>query len=258
MNIRYSLLPGWMAIVWLMVGMIMNACAADAMTWREEVLMHDGNKIIVTRSQTRGGSHEIGQPPPVKEHAISFVLPGTNKTITWVSEYGKDVGRSNFDLLAVHVLDGVPYIVASPNLCLSYNKWGRPNPPYVFFKYDGKDWKRISLSEFPTEFKTINVAADTLGDESKLVALGFVSVEEIKKLNSEFKQPEYRSIVREPVKGRSGLVGCEHMIPYGKGGWLGLDWFQDQPSYDACLKFCERKGVRKEDCPCGTLFKGEK
>ncbi|MBK9131752.1 MAG: hypothetical protein IPM20_08995 [Gammaproteobacteria bacterium] len=230
---------------------------SDSVSWKEEVLLHDGSKIIVTRSQTRGGSHEIGQPPPVKEHTISFVLPGTSKPITWISEYSKDIGRSNFDLLAVHILNGAPYIVASPNLCLSYNKWGRPNPPYILFKYDGKDWKRISLSEFPIEFKTINVAADTLGDESKLVTLGFVSAEKIEELNSEFKQPEYRSIVREPVKG-AGITKCEQMIPYGKGGWLGLDWFKDQPTYEACMKFCERKGVRKEDCPCETLFKGEK
>jgi hypothetical protein len=175
-------------------------------SWKEEVLLHDGSKIIVERSQTRGGSHEIGQPPPVKEHVISFKLPGSNKTITWKSEYGEDVGRANFDLLAVHVLNGTPYIVASPNLCLSYNKWGRPNPPYVFFKYDGKAWQRIPLSEFPAKFKTINVAADTLGDEEKLVNLGLVTAEKIKELNSEFKQPEYKTILREAYPTAGG--GC--------------------------------------------------
>lgn len=187
----------------LMMGVSMNADAGlfgfGDKSWKEEVLLHDGSKIIVKRSQTRGGSHEIGQPPPVKEHTIFFTLPNSSKTITWTSEYGEDVGRANFDLLAVHVLNGTPYIVVSPNLCLSYNKWGRPNPPYVFLKYDGKGWQRIPLSEFPAEFKTINVAVSTLGDEDKLTSLGFVSAEKIRELNSEFRQPEYRSILREPL-----------------------------------------------------------
>ncbi|MEK7412655.1 MAG: hypothetical protein AAB263_04985, partial [Planctomycetota bacterium] len=99
----------------LMMGVSMNADAEllgfGGKSWKEEVLLHDGSKIIVKRSQTRGGSHEIGQPPPVKEHTISFTLPNSSKTITWTSEYGEDVGRANFDLLAVHVLNGTPYIV---------------------------------------------------------------------------------------------------------------------------------------------------
>lgn len=189
-------------------------------SWKEEVLLHDGQKIIVKRSQTRGGSHEIGQPPPVKEHTITFTLPNSSKTITWTSEYGEDVGRANFDLLAVHVLNGIPYIVATPNLCLSYNKWGRPNPPYVFFKYDGKAWQRIPLSAFPAEFKTINVAISTLDDEDKLISLGFVSAEKIKELNSDVRQPEYKAILREPVKGGNGSsVNCEELVSY-KGSWI--------------------------------------
>lgn len=183
------------------MGAMMNAEAGlfglGGTNWKEEVLLHDGAKIIINRSQIRGGRHEIGQPPPIKEHTISFTLPNSSKTITWTSEYGEDVGRANFDLLAVHLLNGTPYIVASPNLCLSYNKWGRPNPPYVFFKYDGQAWQRIALSEFPAKLKTINVAVSTLGDEDKLTCLGLVSAEKIRELNSEYKQPEYQSILRE-------------------------------------------------------------
>jgi hypothetical protein len=191
----------WAAMISLVIlGSSMSTCAMAGTSWKEEVLLHDGQRIIVERSQTRGGDHEIGQPPPVKEHTISFVLPNSDRTITWTSEYGEDVGRANFNLLALHVLNGTPYIVASPNLCLAYNKWGRPNPPYVFFRYDGKTWQRISLSELPVEFKTINVAASTLADEDRLTKLGFVSAERIKELNNEFIQPEYKTILREPLE----------------------------------------------------------
>jgi hypothetical protein len=170
-------------------------------SWKEEVLLHDGSKMAITRSQTYGGRREIGQPPPIKEHTVIFTLPNTDKTIRWTSEYGEDLGRTNFHLLAVHVLHGTPYVVAEPNLCLSYNKWGRPNPPYVFFKYDGAAWQRIPLEEFPVEFKTMNVAISL--DRryvQEMVKRGVTTVEQIQQRNRELPQPEFKTILREPVK----------------------------------------------------------
>jgi hypothetical protein len=207
----------------LTLGVSMNAYGFGGDSWKEEVLLHDGSTLTVNRSQSYGGQHEIGQPPPIKEHTISFMLPNTKETITWTSEYGEDIGRTNFYLLAVHVLNGTPYIVASPNLCLSYNKWGRPNPPYVFFKYDGKAWQRIPLEEVPAEFQTINVALDTLGREVKnLVSLRVVSSEKIKELNHHTTIPEYQTILRGAVKPGSlgSSVNCEKLVYY-KGVWVG-------------------------------------
>ncbi len=189
-------------------------------SWKEEVLLHDGSKIIVKRSQSYGGRHEVGQPPPIKEHTITFTLPSSNKSITWTSEYGEDLGRTNFNLLAVHLMKDTPYIVASPNLCLSYNKWGRPNPPYVFFKHDGKAWQRIPLSEFPAEFKTINVALDILGHEvENLVSLSFVSSEKIKELNQHTVIPEFKTILREALPAVYINEMCEERVLY-KGSWI--------------------------------------
>jgi hypothetical protein len=169
-------------------------------SWQEEVLLHDGSKMIVERSQSYGGRHEIGQPPPIKEHTVTFTLPNTDKTITWTSEYGEDLGRTNFHLLAVHVLNGTPYIVAEPNLCLSYNKWGRPNPPYVFFKYDGIAWQRISLEALPTEFTTINVVLGLSRQfVDAMVKQGLVPMESVQKQNSHLPQPQYKTILRESM-----------------------------------------------------------
>jgi len=190
-------------------------------SWQEEVLLHDGSKMIVTRSQTYGGSHEIGQPPPIKEHTISFTPPGSGKRITWTSEYGEDLGRTNFHLLAVHVLKGTPYIVAEPNLCLSYNKWGRPNPPYVFFKYDGRVWQRIPLEAFPTEFTSTNVVLGLSRQfVDAMVKQGVVPAEHIQKQNSSLPQSEYKTLLREPVKpGAEGATNCEERVLY-KGHWI--------------------------------------
>jgi hypothetical protein len=188
----------------LMMGASMSAEAGlfgfGGDSWKEEVLLHDGSKIIAQRSLSYGGRREVGQGAPIKEQSISFTLPNSNKTIKWASEYSEDVGRANFNLLALHILNGTPYIVAEPNLCLSYNKWGRPNPPYVLFKHDGKAWQRIPLEEFPAEFKTVNVAIYLGGrDVEEMLSLGFVSAEKIKALNSSLTQPEYKSILRTPL-----------------------------------------------------------
>ncbi len=204
----------------LMLGAAIGACAATGNTWKEEILLHDGQKMIVQRSQTYGGRGEPGQSGPIKEHSISFQLPGSSRSIAWTSEYGQDLGRTNFNLLAVHVLNATPYVVASPNLCLSYNKWGRPNPPYVVFKYEGTQWQRIAIEALPIEFKTINVVlsiqkvqADELSD------MGLVSAETIKRLNESTERTEFKKILREPFSREKIDTMCEERVLY-KGAWV--------------------------------------
>lgn len=226
-----------------------------AVTWKEEVLLHDGNKIIVERSQSYGGRHEIGQSQPVKEQEISFTVPGTNKAIIFKSEFSEDVGRANFNLLALHIIKSTPYLVVEPNLCLSYNKWGRPNPPYLFFKHDSKTWQRITLSELPVEFKSMNLIINNGREEHIKKAesdLGYVPAESVQKINSSLKQPEYGTILREPLQnyGKS----CGEMVSDGKGGWIGIGWFRKQASLESCLKYCEFMKISTQHCPCGTIF----
>jgi hypothetical protein len=49
----------------LNLGVSLNAEAGlfgfGGTSWKEEVLLHDGSKVIVDRSAERGGRHEIGQ-----------------------------------------------------------------------------------------------------------------------------------------------------------------------------------------------------
>lgn len=202
-----------------------SACATGGIgtSWKEEVQLHDGSRIIVERSFSRGGLHEPGQGSPIKEQDITFTMPGSGKTVTWKSEFSEDVGRANFNLLALDILNGTPYIVTEPNLCLSYNKWGRPNPPYVVFKYDGQTWQRIPLAELPAEFKQPNVTitvddADLFREIDKHAV---VSAASIKVLNGRLTQPEYKTILREAIKGKNGIsiTDCEELIRY-KGYWI--------------------------------------
>ncbi|KAF0203354.1 MAG: hypothetical protein FD173_1825 [Gallionellaceae bacterium] len=184
----------------LMMGVSISACSTS---WKEEVQLHDGNKIIVKRSQSRGGGHEIGQEVPVNEHKIFFTLPGTHRAITWETTFGQDINDSNLIPLALDVINGTPYIATTNAGCIAYNKWGRPNPPYVFFKYDSEAWQRISLEEFPTEIKEANLVIGLQLHERRLSShSGALSAEEVKSINAESRSSEVsylRLFVREPM-----------------------------------------------------------
>ena len=44
-------------------------------SWQEEVLLHDGRTMVVDRSLSYGGGHEIGQPAPIKEKTSPSKCP---------------------------------------------------------------------------------------------------------------------------------------------------------------------------------------
>lgn len=201
------------------LGVSMSACASlnFGKSWKEEALLHDGSKIIVERSVERGGRHEIGQQPPIKEEKLTFTLPATNERITWKNAYSEDVGLADFMPLLIDTFQGAVYVVSAPVGCLSYNKWGRPNPPYVIFKYLGKVWQQIKLQELPVEIKTPNLIISSPDNNVEKLGTSFVKAEVIQQINSSLRQPEYQTILREalPNVGKE----CIELVLY-KGAWI--------------------------------------
>jgi len=244
-------------VIILQLCLFLSGCAlGHSAWWKEEVLLHDGQTIIVDRSQTHGGRAEIGQDP-IAEHIVSFTVPGTHNRIKWSS--GFDVNDDRLVLLALDIVNGVPYIVTHPAGCIAYNKWGRPNPPYVFFKYDGKVWQRILPAEYPSLINEANVVIGFSNHEERLQKYSqAVPAADIKSINAEAKNPHvlfHRVFTKYPlpVTGDTN-VGCEEMVTNGKGTWLSIDWFSSEPSYEACLKVCSEQWFSKEYCPCDRLL----
>lgn len=213
----------WLLGISLMVlGGGMSACAGGT-SWKEEVLLHDGSRLIVERSVVRKGRHEPFQRPPIGEESLSFKHPVTHERIRWKDGYGDDVGMSNFGLLMLEIDQKAAYIVVEPRGCLSYNKWGRPNPPYVVFKFQGGDWKRIALQELPTRFKTPNLIMSSPDDAAKQAGGGLITAEKVDQINNNGpfsaaypQPPQYKTILREPYPTAAG--GCPVMVRI-KGGW---------------------------------------
>lgn len=198
----------------------MSACA-DGTSWKEEVLLHDGSRFIVERSVVRKGRHEPFQQPTIGEQSLSFDFPSSNQRVRWKDEYSEDLSHANFLPMMLEIDNDVAYLVASPLGCLSYNKWGRPNPPYVVFKYQGRDWKRIALQELPTKFKTPNLIISSPDDAAKKAGVNLISAEMVSRINNApvaagSEQPQYKTILREPYPAAAG--GCPVMVRI-KGGW---------------------------------------
>lgn len=203
----------------LTLGVSMNACATSTFTWKEEVLLHDGRKIVVERSDTYDSSlpHEIGQGPPLAEHKTTFMIPGAHQQVTWKSNNRSMTDPEHLDLLVLDFVGEVPYVATAPNRSFAYIKWGRPNPPYVFFKYAG-EWKRVPLEEFPGELQ-INVIVPSRqhGPYKKKViaenqAHGFVRAQAVAELNREpGRSGESYSILRTPLD--YGPLRPEHKGP---------------------------------------------
>lgn len=243
----------------LILGLAVNAYAMNTVTWKEEVALHDGKTLIVTRTHTHDpkGFREIGQPPPLVEATITFTIPGTKQAVTWKSDFGRAF-QDSLNLLVLDILNGTPYLAAKPAGCLAYNKWDRPNPPYVFFKYNG-EWKQISLEEFPEEIKSANVILSPGSNDNKRKEIqevtnrvGFVPVAKIKELNK-YSQKDSLVLARTPIKTAT-TVSCSKDVYVGDG-WMGLDWFTSKSSYEECVKVCTLNKISPQYCPCGNLFK---
>jgi len=185
----------------LMLGVSMSAGARflgfGDTSWKEEVLLHDGSKIVVSRSVSRGGRHEIGQQPPIKEESMTFTLPSTNERIVWKSEFSADIGLADFQPLLLDIFQGTAYVVTSLVGCLAYNKWGRPNPPYVIFKYQDKIWQRITMQELPAELNKPNLIFSSPDNEVEKLGKRYVTVAMVQQANSDLTQIQFKTILRE-------------------------------------------------------------
>ena len=78
------------------------------------------------------------------------------------------------------------------------------------------------ITEVPNEFKTINLIVNNGREEDieKLASkLGYVSAEDVRKINSSLTQPEYMTILREPLAKERVDQMCEERVLY-KGSWI--------------------------------------
>jgi hypothetical protein len=202
-------------IVILTLGISMSTQAqlfgigGKTMSWKEEVLLHDGQIIIAERFYNLGGYSTIDSTERAAvDQTVTFSLPGTNKKIVWKTNYNAtDIKVDNLGLILFDVVNDTPYIATYPVGCFAFEKWKRPNPPYVLFKYESNQWKQISLSELPIPLNKANVV---VGLPATVLLKPFYSVAQVNEKNRNVV-PRYKAVLREPLI--TELCRMEHSGP---------------------------------------------
>ena len=179
----------------LVLSLPVTGCASGP-TWKEEVVMFDGSKAVVERQQVLGNPldrelSDITLGAPVKGNILKVPLSAGKWTSRWEA--------MGLNPQAVGLIAGIWYISATPKLCDDYDKWGRPIPPYVFFKYAGNAWQRITVEDFPAEITRRNLTYPGSGSHRSAAATGFISADQAKLLNPGL--PDYVNNIY-----RSGMI----------------------------------------------------
>lgn len=185
-------------MAWLLVAGWLDL---PALRWSEEVKQEDGSILLVKRKVWLGGRYEIGQGGAIAKEELRFDMPGQKQEAFWHEGYDKKLGRTSQLPIALHIHNGMAFLVTTPHLCVAYNKWGRPNPPYVIWRTsDGKVWQRISLDELPVTIKSINMLT-TSKDVSRIDSVDPVTISVVENRNYYPKRDIYElsEIVRHPI-----------------------------------------------------------
>ncbi|MDP2199867.1 MAG: hypothetical protein Q8K01_14885 [Sulfurimicrobium sp.] len=206
----------------LTLGVSMSACAGlfgiGGTSWKEEVLLHDGRVLLVERSYNLGGYPTLDARERVMlDETITFTLPEYSQKVVWKADFDNTVPEPNsLGALLLGIVGGVPYLAASPAGCIAYNKWGRPNPPYILFKYVNDAWQQIPLKEFPPEL----IEANLMSMPASSLLKPYYTVAAAKAQRQNGNVSAYaKTILREAVKGGDAVTSCLELVPY-KGKWI--------------------------------------
>jgi hypothetical protein len=196
----------------LMLGVSMSMSAGagwlgHSTGWKEEVQLHDGRVLLVERSYNLGGYPTLdARERTMLDETITFTVPESNKKISWKTEFRQDTPEPNsLGALLLDIVGGVPYLATGPAGCIAYNKWGRPNPPYILFKYVHDAWQQIPLKEFPSEL----VEANLMSMPASSLRKPYYNVAAAKAQREDGNVSAYaKTILREPLKGGDGITSC--------------------------------------------------
>jgi hypothetical protein len=177
---------------------VLTGCGGGR-NWREEVRMADGKTIVVQRIAKLGNPLDQEIPdlkygPPTVGHRIRIPVPNRG-SVVWETD-------KTLTPLAIGLRGETLYLAASPRFCWAYDQLGRPVPPYVFFKHEGKDWQRIPVEEFPEEIDTANLSVAGRPEDAEA---GYVAADAVKRINQGLSA-HLRTIFRSGTKGKEGCI----------------------------------------------------
>ncbi len=150
---RVGLCLACLLLVCLLIGPV-DAALAQTLKWREEVALHDGGIVVVSRTTVLLPSPMLGERVDGKRQ-LSFTHPTTGKVVTW--ENAGEIGARVYPML-LDVDGGRAFLVTIAQAGTDYNNFGCPTPPYIVFRQDSTGWTRVALTELPMRFRRANVS----------------------------------------------------------------------------------------------------
>lgn len=107
-------------------------------SWTEQVRLPDGREISV--KQRRNATDSTG----TRRTWLTFSLPEMGGERTWsASLYPTMIG----------VADGSVYVIGRARLINQFLNWGFPKYGYVAFKWNGRDFERVSFMAVPEHLR---------------------------------------------------------------------------------------------------------
>ncbi|KPC49618.1 hypothetical protein [Amantichitinum ursilacus] len=98
----------------------------------------------------------IGQQKPVNHQKLSFELPGTKESVTWENS-ASELGYVLYEPLLLDVINNVAYLVVTPKMCAAWRLVGKPNPPYIVFRYMDNRWESVDINVLPSNIAKSNL-----------------------------------------------------------------------------------------------------
>jgi hypothetical protein len=150
--------------------------------WKEEILLHDGRKVVVDRVDTYGGSREPSQAEPnTKDRTIRFADPSDPKK----TYSHKITGSSNYLMLDFY--EGKPWLIVRVGPFSTDTRC--PIGTYDTYSWDGQQWVQRSFKERPKPFIKPNMATSYTVDAPERRRKGqLLTKEEIQKILMDKKQ----------------------------------------------------------------------
>jgi len=170
-------------LVLILVGFTaLPGCARDAgfRTWQEEVKLNDGRVIVVTQKRRCESAYTGAEMAPCisRETWLTIKLPEFgDKEIVW---------NEKLKPMVVNVHQGQLYVVGRPPTGREFDLYGKPQPPYIAYRWKEGIWERMPLVEIPEAIYDANMIIDLPPKETKFLTI-------IQKESSEMNgAPEYR------------------------------------------------------------------
>lgn len=174
------------ALCWVV---LLCGCGKVQLEWLEDVQLHDGQVIEVTRTATGKQRAELGGPKSWEQTDMSIAFgeipAGIARPPTWRDAY------------VPVLIDYEPNkrtwsLVAAFYRCETWYALGRPMPPYVaYHSIDGQPWQRASLDE-----RLIGRAANLLTGPRSDGEPGRVTIAE-KERRRRSAAPLFREVLRQ-------------------------------------------------------------